>query len=207
MTATPKQPISKFKAALILAAIIVVAWLAYTVYASRYPQWKEDVQLPDGRTITVTQKRDYQGSYGSHQSWLTFELPETKGQVTWNEKLYPVMLGVADGKVYVVGRPRGDNYIRDYRRPKYMYVAFELRNSKFERIAFMALPEPLRIKENVRWCFPGGHDRRILKLRTQPAWCDDLDPKWPTPQIVDLNIRAAEAKDWADAANAKVFSE
>jgi hypothetical protein len=191
----------------IAVLLLLAAWIAYTLYASRYPQWKETVQLPDGRTITVTQKRDYQGSYGSHQSWLRFELPETKGEVTWNEKLYPVMLGVANEKVYVVGRPRGFAYISDYRRPKFMYVAFQLNGDKFERIPFLSVPEPLRIKENVRWCFPGGHDRRILELRVQPAWCDDMDPKWPTPQIVDLNIRAAEAKSWADAANAKIFSD
>jgi hypothetical protein len=187
--------------------LLLATWITYTLHTNRFPQWKETVQLPDGRTITVTQKRDYQGSYGSHQSWLTFEMPETKGEVTWNEKLYPVMLGVANGKVYVVGRPRGFAYINDYLNPRYMYVAFELRDSKFERIAFMAVPESLRIKENVRWCFPGGHDRRILELRSNPAWCDDLDPKWPTPQIVDLNIRAAEALSWAAISRTQNLSD
>jgi hypothetical protein len=114
---------------------------------------------------------------------------------------------VVDSKVYVVGRPRGFAYINDYLNPKYMYVAFELRDSKFERIPFLSVPEKLRIKENVRWCFPGGHDRRILELRTQPAWCDDLDPKWPTPQIVDLNIRAREALSWAAISRTQKLSD
>ena len=190
-----------------VTALALIAWTANWLYSARYPSWKETVVLTDGRKVTVTQKRDYQGSYGSHQSWLRFELPETKGEVTWNEKLYPVMLGVANEKVYVVGRPRGFAYIGDYQRPRYMYVAYELRASKFERIPFLTVPEQLRIRETVRWCFPGGHDSRILDLRTKPEWCDDMEPKWPTPQIVDLSIRAAEAKSWADAANATIFSE
>lgn len=181
----------------VFVVIALLAWTAHWLYFGRYPSWDETVQLPDGRKISVTQKREYQPGYGTHQTWLTFELPESGGRVTWNEKLYPVMLGVADGKVYVVGRPRGGQQYETYVYPRYMYVAFQLRDQKFVRIPFLSVPEPLRVKENVRWCFPGGEDKRVFEFRAKPAWCNDMDPKWPTPQVVDLTIRSAESLSWA----------
>lgn len=95
-----------------IAAAVILAWTAHWLYSSRYPSWHEEVQLPDGRKVTVEQKREYQPGYGTHQTWLTFEVHETGRSVTWNEKLYPVMLGVAGGKVYVVGRPRGGSSMK-----------------------------------------------------------------------------------------------
>lgn len=178
-------------------ALALIAWTANWLYASRYPSWKETVVLADGRKVTVTQKREYQPGYGTHQTWLTFDLPESAGTVTWNEKLYPVMLEAAGGKVYVVGRPRGGEQYQTYVFPRYMYVAFQLRGDKFERIPFLSVPESLRFKENVRWCFPGGEDKRVFDFRKSPAWCDDMDANWPTPQIVDLSIRIAESLVWA----------
>ena len=155
----------------------------------------------------VKQKRDFQPGYGTHQTWLRFELPEIQGPITWNEKLYPVMLGVESSRVYVVGRPRGFQQTQTYLNPKYMYVAFVLHDGQFRRIPFLSLPEHLRMYENVRWCFPGGADERVLELREVPNWCDDMDPKWPTPKVVDLRIRQAEAKSWASISNTKTFSE
>ena len=178
-------------------ALALIAWTANWLYFSRFPSWKETVVLADGRKVTVTQKREYQPGYGTHQTWLTFELTETGGSVTWNEKLYPVMLGAAGGNVYVVGRPRGSQQYETYVAPRYMYVAFQLRGKRFERVPYLSVPEPLRLKENVRWCFPGGEDKRVFEFRQLPAWCDDMDPKWPTPQIVDLNIRIAESLSWS----------
>lgn len=180
-----------------VAALAVTAWTANWLYSGRYPSWKETVVLTDGRKVNITQKREYQPGYGTHQTWLTFDLPESGGSVTWNEKLYPVMLAAAEGKVYVVGRPRGGQQYETYVYPRYMYVAFELRGKEFVRIPFLTVPEALRLRENVRWCFPGGEDKRVFDLRVNPAWCDDMDPKWPTPQIVDLRIRIAESFSWA----------
>lgn len=184
---------------LILAGVIllVAGVAAWQYYDSRYPSWYEEVELPGGRKVTVEQKREYQPGYGTHQTWLTFRLPEAGRTVTWNEKLYPVMLGVAESKVFVVGRPRGGQQYQTYVYPRYMYVAFELQGQEFVRIPFLSVPEALRLRENVRWCFPGGEDKRVFDLRANPAWCDDMDPKWPTPQIVDLRIRIAESLSWA----------
>lgn len=191
----------------VLFGLALLVWAAYAYYASRYPHWKERVQLSDGRTVTVTQRRDFQPGYGTHQTWLRFELPESQGLVTWNEKLYPVMLGADAGKVYVVGRTRGYQQIQTHLNPRYMYIAFELKKGKFIRIPFLSVPKKLRLIENVRWCFPGGADERVLEWRGRPSWCDDMDPKWPTPQVVDLEIREAEAISWASISNTKKFSE
>jgi hypothetical protein len=180
----------------VLLFAALMAWMAHYLHFNRYPSWQETVRLPDGRTITVTQKREYHPGYGTHQSWLTFELQETGGKVTWNQHLFPTMVGVDAGRVYVIGRPHGGRQYSGYFAPKYMYVAFVLEQGRFERIPFLSVPEHLRQIENVRWCFPGGRDERVFEKRQKTAWCDDLDPAWPTPQRVDLNLRMAESKSW-----------
>src|SRR5206468_5960130 len=108
------------------------------------PSWKEEVLLPDGRKILVKERRDFIEGYGTRRTWLTFSLPEMGGEQTWSEWLYPTMIGVADGTVYVVGRPRGSRQFSMYSHPKYVYVAYQWHGDKFERVPFMSVPEHLR---------------------------------------------------------------
>jgi len=181
------------------AVVFGIAALSYAWYDYRFPSWKEEVLLPDGRKIIVKQRRDFIEGYGTRKTWLTFSLPEMGGEQTWTEWLYPTMIGVANGKVYLVARPRGSKQFSMYSYPRYVYVAYEWRHSQFERISFMSVPEVLRQRENVRWCLPGGDDS---KVSTQGAgsWCVErrsAEDKFPNPQIVDLGIRSAEAKFWA----------
>lgn len=77
--------------------------------------------LPDGRTILVRETRDYVEGYGTRRTSLTFSLPELGGEQTWEEWLYPTMIGVDQGNVYVVGRPRGSRQFRIYSHPKFVY--------------------------------------------------------------------------------------
>lgn len=175
-----------------------VAALGYLWYDSRFPSWKEEVLLPDGRMIVVKQKRDFIEGYGTRKTWLTFSLPEMGGQRTWEQWLYPAMIGVTDGKVYVIGRPRGSRQFEMYSHPKYVYVAYIWRNGQFERIPFLQVPESLRQEENIRWCLPGGTDAK------QPAtdrtdWCVERigDSRFLMTKKVDLQARIDEAKYWA----------
>jgi hypothetical protein len=210
MTGIPQSK-SHVRKWLLVAAIAAlgIAALGFAWYDYRFPNWTEEVLLPDGRKIIVKQRRDFIEGYGTRKSWMTFALPEMGGEQTWGESLYPTMIGVADGKVYVVGRPRGGRQFSMYVFPRYVYVAFEWRAGRFERVPFMSVPEALRSKENVRWCLPGGSDSKVAS-RGPDQWCVErisIDDPFPMPQVVDLTIRAREAIDWAKSAGHKPASE
>jgi hypothetical protein len=188
---------------------MAAAALSYVWYDYRFPAWKEEVLLPDGRIIVVKQRRDFIEGYGTRKTWLTFSLPEMGGEKTWSQWLYPTMIGAADGKVYVVGRPRGGTQFNMYSYPRHVYVAFVWYGGSFERVPFLSVPEKLRIKENVRWCLPGGDDTKLV-IHEPRQWClEQLTPddKFPMPQTVDLTIRDAEAIDWARSAGLSPSSD
>ena len=195
----------------LLLLTLVASACAYGWYLYRFPSWKEEVQLPDGRKIIVKQQRDFIEGYGTRRTWLTFALPEMGGKQTWMQWLYPTMIGVDNGKVYVVGRPRADKQFRMYRYPKYVYVAFEWKNDHFQRIPFLSVPEQLRKEENIRWCLPGGADSK-KEVKPIKGWCSWPKPNYPAPyfarpKIVDLKIRIEEGLSWADLVNGKPASE
>jgi hypothetical protein len=149
--------------------------------------------------IVVKQRRDFIEGRGTRKTWLTFSLPELGGEQTWSGSLYPTMIGASKGTVYVVGRPRGSTQFSMHSYPRYVYVAYQWREGRFQRIPFMEVPEPLRQRENIRWCLPGGDDSKN-SVRIAGRWCVErlsLEDKFPNPQVVDLGIRSAEAKFWA----------
>ena len=192
----------------IILLALTASIAAYVWYQYRFPSWQEEVQLPDGRKIIVKERRDFIEGYGTRRTWLTFSLPEMGGEQTWMQWLYPTMMGVADGKVYVVGRPRGSKQFEIYSYPKYVYVAFEWKNNQFERIPFLSVPEFLRKEENIRWCLPGGADsKKTVKPSNQ--WCVEKigDSKFPMPKSVDLDLREREGLDWASSANITPLSD
>lgn len=79
----------------------------------------------------------------------------------------------------------------------------------FERVPFMSVPEQLRTKENVRWCMPGGDDSKRV-VRDRGRWCVEQigpDDKFPMPQVVNLTLRAEEAKFWANLEGHRPDSE
>jgi hypothetical protein len=65
----------KRKFILFLLVFLAAVTLACGWYDHRFPSWKEEVVLPDGRKIVVTQRRDYIEGYGTRRTWLTFSLP------------------------------------------------------------------------------------------------------------------------------------
>src|SRR5205814_2401837 len=141
---------------LIVSAIVVAATvLGYAWYDYRFPSWKEEVVLPDGRKIIVKQRRDFIEGYGTRRTWLTFSLPEMGGEQTWAEYMQPVLVGVSkDGQVYVVGWPSGQKQMGMYRHPRYGYAAFRWTPTGFERVPFISIPEDLRQEENLIRCLP-----------------------------------------------------
>lgn len=113
--------------------------------------WKEEAKLLDGRVITITQKRRYEGvytgqDYGSvvREAWLTLRLPEYGNQdITWHENLKPRILNLHNGKLYVVGFPPTGQEFYQYGKPKPSYIGFRYENGKWQRIEFSEIPEAI----------------------------------------------------------------
>ena len=113
--------------------------------------WQEEVKLLDGRTITVTQKRRYEGVYtgqnfGSvpREAWLTITLPEFGNkEITWNENLMPRIVNVYKGVLYVVGWPPTGKEFYQYDKPKPSYIGFKHESGKWLRIPFVEIPEAI----------------------------------------------------------------
>ena len=114
-------------------------------------EWKEEVQLQDGRVIVVTQKRRYERVYDGNstgditrESWLTFSLPESENKVVvWNEKLKPRILNIDQGKIYVVGWPPTSREFDLYGKVKPGWICFVLSDGKWERISLNQVPKTI----------------------------------------------------------------
>lgn len=118
---------------------------------SNTASWQEEVKLLDGRVITVTQKRRYEGVYtgqdvGSvvREAWLTFRLPEFGNQeITWHENLKPRILNLQNGKLYIVGFPPTGLEFEQYGKPKPSYIGFRYEKGKWQHISFAEIPEAI----------------------------------------------------------------
>lgn len=113
--------------------------------------WQEEVKLSDGRVITVTQKRRYESVYTGQdagnierESWLTFKLPEFGDQeITWHENLYPIVLNLYNGKLYLVSLPPSAREFIQYGKPQPPYVAYLYQSGKWQRIPATEIPEAI----------------------------------------------------------------
>lgn len=113
--------------------------------------WQEEVKLSDGRIITVTQKRRYEGAYNGQnygviprEAWLTFKLPEFGDQdITWHENLKPWVLNLHEGKLYVVGWPPTGLEFDQYGQQRPPYFGFLYESGQWRRISFAEIPEAI----------------------------------------------------------------
>jgi hypothetical protein len=102
--------------------------------------WQEEVKLLDGRVITVTQKRRYEGRV-PREHWLTFKLQEFGDQdISWHENLRPQVLNVYQGKLYVVGMPFTGQEFRMYGNPDPSYLGYRYEAGEWQRIPFDEIP-------------------------------------------------------------------
>ena len=111
-------------------------------------EWKEEVQLQDGRVIVVTQKRRYERAYNGRETsnveretWLSFSLTETGNkEIIWNEKLEPRVLNVHNGKLYVVGWPHTWREFELYGKPRPGWLGYVLEAGNWSQIPFEQIP-------------------------------------------------------------------
>jgi hypothetical protein len=124
--------------------LLTPSWLGWRYYKDRYPTWREEVRLADGRVVQVTHRHEVYQNYGTNQSWVTFTLPELGGERTWHSHLVPQRVDVADGRVYVFGAPPGLRQFKFYRKPKNYLVAFRWNGRK--RSANPSTPSILKLR-------------------------------------------------------------
>jgi hypothetical protein len=128
--------------------------VAYAWYEYRFPSWKEEVVLPDGRKIIVKQRRDFIEGRGTRRTWLTFSLPEMGAERTWSEHMEPLLIAANGHDVWVAGWPAGYAQFAAYGLPRNGYVAFKWNGQDFSRVPFVSIPEALRQEQNLIRCVP-----------------------------------------------------
>ena len=154
--------------------------------------WQEEVELSDGRKITIEQKRIYFENHGTTESWVKFSLPEMQGENTWHSYLTPMRIDVDNGQVYVFGRPRGPKQVAYYLYPKVCIVAFAWRNAGFERVPLSAVPMRLLQEENVYPCVPKHRGGTLTIVEKKQQWC-------PPAGDGSLLVKRIDLKAYANA--------
>lgn len=137
-----------------LLRIVLVAIAALQLVAcSRTVEWKEEVQLNDGRVIVVTQKKRCEGgdftaktqaTCIAREAWLTINLPEfSDKEMLWHESLDPMVLNIHQGRLYVVGFPPHTLEFRAYGATNPPYFGFIWEGRDWKRIPFIEIPEAI----------------------------------------------------------------
>ena len=114
--------------------------------------WREEVKLLDGRVIVVTQKKRCEGAYTggnyasciAREAWLTINLPEfSKEPIIWHENLYPIVVNVYEGRLYLVGAFPTQREFKLYGQPTHPYIAFVWKNQNWQPIPFKSILEAI----------------------------------------------------------------
>ena len=117
--------------------------------------WKEEALQPDGSRIVVERSLSRKGRHeigqrspGGDES-LSFVMPGTGQRLIWEDKhsedigsgnFNPMMLGVSQGRAYVMVTPQGCLSYNKWGRPNPPYVVFRFEGKEWARIALADLP-------------------------------------------------------------------
>ncbi|MFZ6694099.1 hypothetical protein [Undibacterium sp. SXout20W] len=105
--------------------------------------WDQEVKLLDGRKIVVTQKRLLQGLL-TRDAWLTINLPQISQEpIVWHESLYPMVVNIFNGSLYVVAMPSTVRERHRYGDPSPPNIGFRWVASGWQRIPFNEIPEAI----------------------------------------------------------------
>ena len=166
--------------------VVAVGW---TWYQRHFPSWDEAVMLSDGRLIEVHRTHTFNAAGALLETSLTFDLPEMRGKRTWKERLYPAIVDVYQGQVYVVGDVPYEHASGDH-DAQYGYVAYVYHANGWQRVPFASLPESIRQNENIAGC-TGARAYKTWKEK-QTGWCSLKDEYVAgASRAVDLEAREA----------------
>jgi hypothetical protein len=174
----------------VLPVVALIGGLAWWYIDHSYPSWTEEVLLSDGRMLNVHRRQEYVEGYGVRRTWLTFSLPEMGGKQTWSEWMYPAIVDVSGGKVYVVGYTPGFNQFGEYLNPRFQLVAYRWENKSFSRIPLLDVPERSRKHWNVLYCSKRGENTNWL-AKSQ-GWCGG-DGQYAVGKLRNLDLATLQA--------------
>lgn len=122
--------------------------------------WKEEALQPDGAKIVVERNVSRKGRHEIGQrpaigdQSLTFAMPGTGERVTWEDSysddvgggnFSPMLLGVLQGRAYVLASPKGCLSYNKWGRPNPPYVVFRYESKEWKRIALAELPAEFKL--------------------------------------------------------------
>ncbi len=122
--------------------------------------WQEEALQPDGTKLVVkrTVLRKGRHEIGQRPSIgeqsLSFTMPGTGWRITWEDtysedigggNFNPMLLGISQGKAYVLASPAGCLSYNKWGRPDPPYVVFRHEDSKWSRIALTELPGEFKL--------------------------------------------------------------
>lgn len=122
--------------------------------------WKEEALQHDGAKIVVERNVVRKGRHEIGQrpaignQSLTFAMPGTGERVKWEDtysedvgggNFSPMLLGVLQGKAYVLASPKGCLSYNKWGRPNPPYVVFRYEGKEWKRIALADLPTEFKL--------------------------------------------------------------
>lgn len=129
-----------------LTSAILTAILPLAACGGDSLNWTEDVQLPDGRTVTLTRHQEFKGPHELGQPrttsayWFEFDVPSTGERVRWenDRTLSTISLSVNDNVPELLTTPNYDGMER-YKCPDPPYVGFQFVNKAWVQIPLTRL--------------------------------------------------------------------
>lgn len=122
--------------------------------------WKEEALQPDGTKVVVERSVSRKGRHEIGQrpaignQSLSFTMPGTGQLVMWEDtysedvgggNFSPMLLGISQGKAYVVASPTGCLSYNKWGRPNPPYVVFRYEGKAWNRIALVGLPAEFKL--------------------------------------------------------------
>ena len=136
-----------------LAFSTLLLLILHTSACSSESQWKEEVLLPDGKTIVIDRGVTFgprrfepgQSTTGAVKYWLSFSNPADGQTVRWENpgKLKPMILGFSGGVPYVVAVPISAYGYIEAGCPNPAYFFFKYAKG-WESISFQEFPREVR---------------------------------------------------------------
>jgi hypothetical protein len=157
-------------------------------------EWREEVQLSDGRVVEITQQRRYEKAYAGDSSgkstivrdaWIRFRLPETRHrEVVWHEQLIGMRFDVIDGKPFIVAYPPTGREFDRYGKPVPAYLGFIYEHDQWRRVPFSEIPvSQYDFNLVAKRVLPDGMTRLRLAEKNSKRFNGNLDIYKPIKRI------------------------
>lgn len=145
----------------IMAAIL--GGLYYWTTSGTNHEWQEEVNLADGRTIVVEQKRHFEGRT-MREATVSFTIPEISAKpIEWHEPLIPLVVNINEGKLYVVAYPLTKEQYAIQGKPSRGYLCYQWVNGAWKKIPFEGVPSTIYQSNMLIWPYP-GNESHVLTL-------------------------------------------